>query len=292
MNKNIESITVHGGVFHADDVACVAIAKILNESVAVRRVFRAEGLENSVDSGNIVADIGGGQFDHHQKDCPEIKPGIKHCAATRMWEVYGEKVIEKIFPQLDEVNISKTANSVCENILIPIALEDNGAEKSNVAYSVCDIVASFNPNWDETETADNCFDKAVEVMEQILIRAIKEEGATQKGKSIVREAISHEENGVVVLPHFVPWRDEVVANENVKMVVFPSLRGGYNLQMAPTGVGFATRIAPPSDWYGTAGTEAEEKFPGMTFCHANGFMCSFTSKEAALNAAAFINSIS
>ena len=65
----INKIIVHGGVFHADDVFCVALARIINPDCEVDRVFKIpDGVDVNATSGTVVADIGDGIFDHHHGD--------------------------------------------------------------------------------------------------------------------------------------------------------------------------------------------------------------------------------
>ena len=53
----------HGGKFHADDVCTVALLEFFGFKGAVNRVFKiADELK---ESGALIFDIGGGEFDHH-----------------------------------------------------------------------------------------------------------------------------------------------------------------------------------------------------------------------------------
>ena len=65
--------------------------------------------------------------------------------------------------------------------------------------------------------------------------------------------------------------------------------GGYSIQMVPVAsAGYETRIHTPEEWHGKQGREAERTMPGMKFCHRNGFIASFNTKENALAAARFV----
>ena len=148
--------------------------------------------------------------------------------------------------------------------------------------------ASSLKYWDEDYpcAADVAFTKAVLLMDEILKTALKRYTSQVKGREFVQEALAQKQNGVVILEKYVPWKDYVVADPDALVMVFPSNRGGWNIQMVPKSLeGFETRIDTPYDWHGVSGPDAEDKMPGMTFCHRNGFLVSFRTKENAVAAA-------
>ena len=55
INKNEVNVVVHGGCFHADDVACVALLKIMHKEVNVSRKFKVD-LET--ETADYILDIG------------------------------------------------------------------------------------------------------------------------------------------------------------------------------------------------------------------------------------------
>ena len=105
-----KKIVVHAGLFHADDVLCVAMMRILNADISVERVYK---VPEHVDDDTIVADIGGGKYDHHQANAPIRRDGFPHCAASLMWEDgYGEQVVSKLHPRLVEEQVQSVARGV------------------------------------------------------------------------------------------------------------------------------------------------------------------------------------
>lgn len=86
-------------------------------------------------------------------------------------------------------------------------------------------------------------------------------------------------SGVVILPEFMPWQNIICQTDDVKFVIYPSNRGGYNLQAVPIQLGRrGLRIPIPTD--------LPEIYPGeCTFVHQAGFLASFESAECALYAA-------
>ena len=78
----IKKLYVHGGSFHADDVFCAAVLSIINRNLEVERVLITGKDLTDIENGILMADIGGGAFDHHQEDAAIRKDGIKHSAVT------------------------------------------------------------------------------------------------------------------------------------------------------------------------------------------------------------------
>lgn len=285
----INKIIVHNSVFHADDVACVAIARMLNPAVEWERTSRLEGLDVNSEDGTIVADIGFGRFDHHGKAAKIREDGGKHSAATLMWERYGEEALQSRYPALTSSDAAKVAKTVMEKLLYTIANGDNGLYSPD--FTINCVIAQFNPLWDDQcpHAADVRFCQALQMMETVLNNTIENRISELRARTTVNEAICNSRDGIVVLERFAPWKQSVCANENMKVVVFPSARGGWSVQLVPvTPDSFETRIHVPESWCGKQGEEAGREQAGMTFCHRNGFISSFDNKEHAIEAAEFL----
>ena len=67
----IHTVVVHGGNFHADDLFTVAYLlkyfDLIGVPITYKRTFQITD-EMTLENGYIVADIGLGEFDHHQKE--------------------------------------------------------------------------------------------------------------------------------------------------------------------------------------------------------------------------------
>lgn len=286
----IEKIVVHNGVFHADDVACVSIARMLNPAVEWRRTSNVDGLDINSDDGVVVADVGFGRFDHHGITPKIRRDGGKHCGATLLWERFGAEAVKLCNPQLNKAEAESVAKNVLEKVLYTIADGDNGIYTS--AFTINCAIAQFNPSWDVDNVdayTEARFFAAVTLMDTILANTIESCAAEMRAKSSVMDALAHMDNGIVVLERFTPWKKVLCANKEALVVVFPSNRGGYSIQMVPVAcTGYETRIHTPEEWHGKQGKEAERIMSGMTFCHRNGFIASFHTKENALAAAQFV----
>lgn len=286
----IEKIVVHNGVFHADDVACVSIARMLNPAVEWRRTSNVDGLDINSDDGVVVADVGFGRFDHHGITPKIRRDGGKHCGATLLWERFGAEAVKLCNPQLNKAEAESVAKNVLEKVLYTIADGDNGIYTS--AFTINCAIAQFNPSWDVDNVdayTEARFFAAVTLMDTILANTIESCAAEMRAKSSVMDALAHMDNGIVVLERFTPWKKVLCANKEALVVVFPSNRGGYSIQMVPVAcTGYETRIHTPEEWHGKQGKEAERIMSGMTFCHRNGFIASFHTKKNALAAAQFV----
>ena len=89
------TVAVHSGIFHCDDVLCVALANILCGKVNVSRLPRE--YKGDFSEFTYILDVGmkydGDRFfDHHQKECPCYEDGRRHCAASLFWSVKGEQI--------------------------------------------------------------------------------------------------------------------------------------------------------------------------------------------------------
>ena len=91
INKDNVTAVVHGGCFHADDVACIALLKLIHNEVNVVRKFK---VDVNTETADYVLDIGRIDkvtdsqviLDHHQE--PELidDTRVKHCAFSTLVE--------------------------------------------------------------------------------------------------------------------------------------------------------------------------------------------------------------
>lgn len=283
----ISKIVIHNGVFHADDVACVSIARMMNPAIEWRRTSDMTGLDVNSDDGVIVADVGFGRFDHHGSALKLRKDGGKHCGATLLWERFGVEAVKAVYPNMTDDELNSIAKYVMEKVLYTIADGDNGTYSP--AFTINCAIAQFNPSWDDNQTPEYAagrFFSAVQFMDVVLRNTMESCAAELRAKGAVMDALCRTENGIVVLKQFAPWKKVLCANKDALIVVFPSNRGGYSIQLVPvTSTSYETRVHTPANWHGKQGKEAAQEMPGMTFCHRNGFIASFDSKENALLAA-------
>ena len=264
----------HAGVFHADDVFSTALLKLVNPEFTVTRVFHAPD-ENDA----IIYDIGGGDFDHHQKNAPVRENCVPYAAFGLLWKEYGAMITgsEKIRERLDEAFVSKLDDT------------DNGGSENPLSFAI----SAFNPAWDSTEDRNAAFDRSVDFAYDILTKLIEREQSVKKAETEVLESYGKMKNGIVILERFVPWSDTLAETDAV-FVIYPSLRGGYNLQGVPVSTDSRdVKIPIPEAWRGRSAEELAHisGIKGLNFCHAGGFLATADSLEDAFKTAELILSM-
>lgn len=265
--KNISDLKMaytHAGVFHADDVFSSAFLSMIKPDI---RIIRTNTPPEEYGEDAIVFDVGRGEYDHHEE--PEKKEkrenGVPYAAFGKLWRDYAHFLINS-----DEVK-----RRVDRDLVEKIDLSDNiGEENLLSAY-----FAVLNPSWDEDTVSDDAFEEAVEEAKRILGRFISWKESECKAREIVLS--SELDEGVLVLERYVPWRETVI-NEmpEVKFVVYPSSRGGYNVQTVPLDIdSLEGQIMFPVEWLGKTNEEL-----GITFCHPGNYLLATDTLEHALNA--------
>ena len=286
INKDLVVVAVHGGEFHADDAACVALVQLAYgaENVSVRREFKIESDEEL----DFVLDIGQideiredlVRLDHHpvsgrQEDkgvLTTVKNGngediaIPHCAFTKLAQLVWEDESQEVQDEL------------LQTILVPLAMQDNGIEVSGFTPRTFPFpfVHAFNGAWDEEGSPAAQYERfmqAVAIVRQVLERIIIRARSKFAAASIANEAIANSTDGVVVLPQFVPWQDYVMqanaGTDKWKLVVFPSNRGGFMIQVVPKEAGsFASWVSIPESVKNAEGFifTAHGAFAGFNTC--------------------------
>lgn len=267
--KEMSEAFTHGGVFHADDVFSSALLSIINPDIKIIRGFKVPD-----DFTGLVFDIGGGEFDHHQPDAVRRPDGSKYAAFGLLWKALGSQIVDDV-----------GAKIIDDSIVAPIDHTDNG--ESDVVNPLAVSISMMNCNWDEPNSDDNFF-QAVLIAKKILSSAIKAQRARAKAKEIVLNAFAESSDGkIVVLDKFCPWQD-VLVDTTAEVVIFPSLRGGYNAQVVPVEAGsFESKVSFPESWGGLSGEELEcaSGIAGLTFCHAAKFLVAGSTLESAIRAA-------
>ncbi len=286
MTNNITLVTIdqashitHGGVFHADEVMATAILSAI-EPIALNRTFRVPE-----DTNAFVYDIGGGQYDHHQRGGNGAREnGVPYSSAGLIWRDFGHKL----------VSCDQAWAFVDQELIQGIDAVDNGV-LPDIDYpakpaSISDLISGFNPDWDSKVKPDDAFLEAVAFAQGILARAIASAESKARAKALVDTAIEASEERIIVLPQFAPWQEYVLTSEDPKAaealyVVFPSNRGGYNVQAIPDAIGsFGNRKPLPESWRGVPANDlqAVSGVADANFCHKGGFIGGADSLNGAL----------
>jgi uncharacterized UPF0160 family protein len=264
----------HNGKFHADDVFGAALLKMVKPDILIKRVSAVpEGF------AGMAFDIGHGRFDHHQADAEIRENGVPYAAFGLLWREFGEELLRK---GCNPEDAAKAAAHFDEKFVQPLDEDDN----TGCGNQLAGAISSFNPVWDSDEDPDVCFAQAVEFASAILHRKLEGMFGEARAKAFVTEALEKSEDGIVVLPHFAPWKTVLVPS-SAKFVVYPSQRGGYNAQAIPETLdGEGVKCPFPIEW---AGKESEELqalsgLKTLRFCHRGRFLAAADTLEDAKEA--------
>ena len=237
INKDEVNVIIHGGCFHADDVACVALLKLVHNEVNVVRKFKVDvDTENS----DFILDIGRMDrvndtqviLDHHQG--PELINGtqVKHCAFS--------KLIDLMIDPSDQLFKKHLFNS----LVLPVAAQDNGQNGAELGLfpSPLTFVNAMGLSWkDDQRLGDKRFSEVVEMATKVIENIIKNIEDKIEAINEVNHAINLAEGGVMTLNRFLPWTDTVIEQNDgfprIKLVIFPNNRGGVTMQVVPKKIG-------------------------------------------------------
>lgn len=282
--KNLSTVTIgytHGSVFHADDVFAAAFLSIVNPKIGFVRTNLKELAQWIADLDEaIVFDIGEGEYDHHQANRARrpIEDGyffdkdgtmqqIPYCAFGLLWRDYGHLLCpsDKAWAKLDR------------ELVLPIDKCDNGVERNLLSSAI----AQFNPNWNEDCSDDARYAKfmqAVDMAQEILQSYVARVNAEVEAEDAVLSSEVVDGN-ILVLDRYLPWQD-IVINQmpDILYVVYPSNRGGFNVQTVPDAPGsFNGRKLFPVEWLGNP-----DRSVGMMFCHPGNFLLATETLDQAI----------
>lgn len=290
-SKYMQTIIVHSGNFHPDDVFAVATLQLHlgKENVQVIRSRDNEVIEN----GDWVVDVGGvynpekNRFDHHQNGAPVRENGIPYAAFGLVWKQFGEAVSGS----------REAADSIDERMAQQIDAGDNGItlyslNEHNVSpYELYNVVGSFRPVWGTDMTDDEAFLEAVDFARELLVRTIAHAQAGLKMKVLVQAGYEAAVEKEVLVYEESVSRNSFIEFDEVNVVVHPSESEGeerWKAVVIPKGYGtFENRVTFPAAWAGLRDAElaAVSGIPDAIFCHKNCFLFVAKSKEGAMKAA-------
>ncbi|MCP1103183.1 uncharacterized UPF0160 family protein [Aequitasia blattaphilus] len=255
----------HGGKFHADDVFSAALLLYLNPEIEIVR-----GNTVPEDFDGIVFDIGRGEFDHHQKDSRIRENGIPFAAFGLLWEKLGEEILgEELALRFDA------------DFVQPLDQNDNTGERNEMAS----LIGDFNLSWDEEGNNDEAFYEAVKLAGNVLENKFAKYRGNERADQQVAEFMDQAEDGILVMPRFVPCQKKLTDTE-IEFIVFPSNRGGYCIQPLKKPGSMNYKCDFPGEWLGLEGEELQ-KVTGLAsanFCHKGGFIMTVGKIEDAKEA--------
>ncbi len=268
LSDRLEEGFTHGGLFHADDVFATALLQILNPKIKITRGFSVPA-----DYKGIVYDIGGGCFDHHQKDRRIRENGVPYAAFGLLWERFGSRLL-----------CEEDAARFDEDFVQQIDKTDNTGEPNLLSQTIADR----NLTWqEEPSLAEDAFEKAAEYAKEILKRRFCQIRADRNAYETVCEKANECEDGILYLEQAMPWKD-ALKGKDIAYVIYPSLRGGYNIQAVPADEEpMKSKVPFPESWRGASHEELRRitEIESLTFCHMAGFLSAAGTLEDAYRAA-------
>lgn len=271
------SIVTHNGVFHADEVAAIALLKQVCPGSVVYRRTRDLG---NIAEGTLVLDVGEGLWDHHGPALEangEIAPGVPHCAASLVYQTL--------------VNLGELPpGGPLEQAIVSVAAQDNGVGTD--ASNPFAWVRHLNPPWDKpgVDYAEKAFKEAVDLATPILGHLVQATAATEKAEKVLGR-VSWDKPVVELPVAGLPWVEYLHrVGSPALYVVFPA--GGeefWRVQCVPESPDqpFTKRKPLPQEWAGRRGEDLDtvSGIPGGIFCHAGLFISGWETLEAAHKAA-------
>ena len=252
--KDANCIT-HSGKFHADEV----MATVILEKIMHVNLLRVSEVPKTIKSDIIVFDIGGGKFDHHQKNKNGYrKNGLPYASAGLIWKEFGISIIKKMSPNDQKLNYQAIFQNIDQKLIQGIDAIDNGVPIS-INFScmhISKIISDFNPSWEETTTIEAQFKKAFNMCQEIFDNCIKRAISKEKSRIIIEDFIEKSSNNILILDYFLPWNDHLLDSKNPKAqnilyCIFPSDREGYIVQsICASNNSLDVRKRFPKDWWG------------------------------------------
>lgn len=240
LNGDIKELTVHGGLFHLDDVLCAVLCRLNDPACRIIRSNKPDLEADGLGIWRAIADVGGVYdperwlFDHHQdRYTPDSDPKTVRAAVGRLWDALGDS--DK-YPTLSAY-------------IHAVDLHDTG-----VLWTPLGVVGSFAPNWDDQFSMDEGFEAAVKHVLNLVRQIVrKDQSAARAAEELDKAPVK---DGIVTLDRFLPWQDWVRNHPEVKAVVSPGRESGeWNINI-PKGRGMF-----PADWLQPAATWPK----GVTF---------------------------
>lgn len=280
-------VGTHHGRFHADDVMATAILKEIYDIEIVRT--RDEEVLKELD---IVFDVGGGEFDHHDLEKEYRENEIPYAACGLIWRSFGREVVKFREPEFGEEEFEDVFGYVDRVLIQGIDALDNGLRPSDGGFqlmNISSILSGFNPPWHSEGDEDEAFKRAANHAGEVLNNVITNRISVLKAKEIVAEAYEKRPMPeIMVLDTFCPWQEalrDLDEKEEVLFVIYPS-KDNFAMQTV-RGRDYEDRKKLPCVWAGKR-DEALAEVTGIedsVFCHSGRFIAVAKSFEGIMRLA-------
>ena len=276
---NKAEFITHAGNFHADDVFSTAFLEKLYGNITLIR------LKEYIDDGSKLAyDIGGGLYDHHQKDAKKRPNGLTYSGFGLLWNSFGLKYLEKLkLPNKEDIF------KIFDDLLVTqIDAVDNGEfsiESSFNIYLIDDLIKLYRPNTNEEE--NTCFLEAVAFASELFDKILKDCLIKVETINKLKNNLNIQ-NRVLILKEFIPYEYAIFyldIAKDIDFVIYPSNRGGYTTHTVPISYkSTISKIPLNAKWAGLRNSELQKvsQIKTAKFCHRNLFIANADTLEDAL----------
>jgi uncharacterized UPF0160 family protein len=277
----IPTVATHHGSFHADDVFAVAMLWILHKGNI--EVIRTRD-KSTIDTADYAVDVGlgysplHGRFDHHQPGGAGSRPnGVPYASAGLVWKQFGAEIC----------NSQSVADQIDLFIIQKVDAADCAYSGPNLDRSISAIISDFNPRWNDENTPESIherFMQAADFAKTILIQSIIHQSGKESDKQIVLQ-MPVEDNGILFIEQYVPWKEAVVDMPQVKLVVFPDITSSWRVQVVQNSSSKNDhRVSLPRSWGGLNGKDLDDEtgIDGCIFCHSNLFIAGHQNQDGIL----------
>lgn len=289
-------LVTHSGTFHADDVFAYAVlANVFPNHELIRSRDKADWQK-----GDIVFDVGGGEFDHHNVDKVYRENGVPYASFGLVWKAFGEQYLGRSFSDDEKRAVLEELD---KEFVQAVDAFDNGMElaKENdiKLNTLSDIIGSFNNIVDAVEVGDAealekrqnvYFLEATRMANRLLYNKMVGIKNVYRDKGIVKEAFENRsDKRLVVLDKGCNWGDtlwDLDTRQEVLFVVYPKPDGHYIQVMRKGRDTFEARKDLPASWAGLREDLGEVVgIDDAIFCHPARFLAGAKSKESILKMA-------
>ena len=316
--SEVDTTVLHGSTYHTDDVLTAVLVKLWKPDIQILRVNDADVVaEHMLRPQSLVADIGRGDFDHHQDDAARRADGGKHAACGLVFEairdllplpIHQKITLERLIPLVEDTdNTGRMAFphgvyndlSAAINATRPTYLETRGmgaqAMESGFATAtrlLANLVSDMRGNIQDPATAHSVsvlsLAKNVSpVGAQGLLDYVQgRKEAQQESDAVIcnilldtMQTYNTEQTGIVVFQEPMPWMRIAAMKEwhQIRAGIMPDERSNGWLVTSP-------KTRDGNNWLPCPSLIQTGK-DGCIFLHSSRFMAVFDTFVSAMKAA-------
>lgn len=289
----------HDGMFHADDVFAGVVLSRLGYRIIRTRDRSRYGVADIVFDQGDEYDDERGRYDHHQRGGAGGRAnGIPYAAFGLIWLSMGMQycsAVDRTYASMAR----EIASEVDRRLVQVVDAYDTGfrlAGRSVVVGvelpTVMMLIDWCVPTWNEGRTADDGYEEALALAEQVLTRLVVQVAASLASRQVIADALIEARGGIVVLPVVLPWEDVVrkvlASDQRIWYVVYLGLDGTWYAQAVPEAVHSTVALMPfPAAWAALRDVHLarQSDVPDALFCHDGRWIVGARSQAGAVQLA-------